>query len=185
MRRLLVVVLVAALAWGGYWFVGARAVESGLTAWIDQRRAEGWAADYATLNTRGFPNRFDTTITDLQLADPHTGVAWTAPFFQILALSYRPNHVIAVWPDSRRSNAAAKHLADQRHDARLCRTAPGPSLELDRSTFELVNVKLDIPRGLVGKRRNRAALAHVRPLARLTPMISGLTPRACAPHAIC
>ena len=75
------------------------ALERGLSTWIDSRRADGWAADYTSLDTRGFPNRFDTTITDLRLADPVTGLAWTMPFFQILALSYQPNHVIAVLPD--------------------------------------------------------------------------------------
>lgn len=99
MRKLIVLVLVLAALWGGYWFVGSTAVEKGLAAWIDTRRAEGWAADYASLNTAGFPNRFDTTITDLRLADPDTGLAWSMPFFQILALSYQPNHIIAVWPD--------------------------------------------------------------------------------------
>ncbi|MGB5557747.1 MAG: DUF2125 domain-containing protein [Paracoccaceae bacterium] len=148
MRRLLVVVLVAALAWGGYWFIGARAVESGLTAWIDQRRAEGWAADYATLSTRGFPNRFDTTIADLQLADPHTGVAWSVPFFQILALSYRPNHVIAVWPGEQTVATPLQSISltsDTMRASVVLR--PGPSLELDRSTFELANVKLESSEG--------------------------------------
>ena len=148
MRRLLVVVLVAALAWGGYWFVGARAVEYSLAAWIDQRRAEGWAADYAALNTRGFPNRFDTTITDLQLADPQTGVAWIAPFFQILTLSYRPNHLIAVWPGEQTVATPLQSIlltSDTMRASVVLR--PGPSLELDRSTFELANVRLNSDTG--------------------------------------
>jgi len=48
---------------------------------------------------QGFPNRFDVAFEDLILADPETGLAWEAPRFQIDALSYRPGHVIAVWPD--------------------------------------------------------------------------------------
>lgn len=99
MRKLIVLILVLATLWGGYWVVGSRAVEHGLAGWIAARRAEGWAADYAELNTVGFPSRFDTTLTQLRLADPETGLAWTMPFFQILALSYKPNHIIAVWPD--------------------------------------------------------------------------------------
>ena len=38
MRILLVVVVLALLGWGGYWFVGAQAVERGLAAWIEDRR---------------------------------------------------------------------------------------------------------------------------------------------------
>lgn len=98
MKRLLVVVLVAAGLWAGYWWIGASGVKSGFAAWFDARRAEGWVADSADITVQGFPNRFDTTFTDIRLADPETGWAWEAPFFQLLALSYRPNHVIAVWP---------------------------------------------------------------------------------------
>lgn len=98
MRKLAAVIVLAGLAWGGYWFVGAATLDATLSAWLDARRAEGWQADVADITTRGFPNRFDTTLTGVQLADPGTGVAWTAPFFQILSLSYKPNHVIVALP---------------------------------------------------------------------------------------
>ncbi|RKF13873.1 DUF2125 domain-containing protein [Roseovarius spongiae] len=100
MRTLLAIIVLAALGWAGYWFVGAGAARAGFTAWFDDRRAEGWVADYADLSISGFPNRFDASFGDIALADPGTGLAWEAPFFQILALSYRPNHVIAIWPDT-------------------------------------------------------------------------------------
>ncbi len=99
MNRLIVILLVISGLWMGYWVVGSTALERGMSAWIDARRAEGWAADVGEIDVAGFPNRFDSTLTDVHLADPETGVAWSAPFFQILALSYRPNQVIAVWPD--------------------------------------------------------------------------------------
>lgn len=99
MKRLLVVILLAAGLWSGYWFVASSAVESGLEGWFEDRRAEGWQADYSDLGVAGFPNRIDTSFTDLALADPYTGWAWQAPMFQLAALSYQPNHVIAVWPD--------------------------------------------------------------------------------------
>jgi hypothetical protein len=72
---------------------------AGAKAWFADRSAQGWVADYDTIETRGFPSRFDTTINTLELADPRTGWAWSAPFFQVFALSYKPNHIIAVWPN--------------------------------------------------------------------------------------
>jgi len=99
MRRLLIVVIVAALAWFAYWFIAAQTAKSGFEAWFDDRRSEGWQAEYSDLSVTGFPNRIDTTIQDILLADPDTGVAWAAPFFQLFALSYRPNHLIAAWPN--------------------------------------------------------------------------------------
>ncbi|WP_239520660.1 DUF2125 domain-containing protein [Pseudooceanicola aestuarii] len=98
MKRLVYVILAAALLWSGYWVVGAIGAKRGLNAWFDARRAEGWVAEHSDFTLRGFPNRFDATWRDMTLADPDTGLAWELPIFQLLALSYRPTHVIAVWP---------------------------------------------------------------------------------------
>jgi len=98
MRLLLAAILIAALGWSAYWWQGARAVDRDMTAWFDARHNAGWVANATGVDTRGFPNRFDTTVKDLELADPATGIAWSAPFFQILRLSYQPRHVIAIWP---------------------------------------------------------------------------------------
>ena len=102
MRLLLTGILLAAAAWSGYWFWGAAATRSGFDTWFEARRGDGWVADRAGFSVSGFPNRFDAEFTGLTLADPGTGLAWTAPRFQVLALSYRPNHVIAVWPGTQR-----------------------------------------------------------------------------------
>lgn len=136
MRKLTVLVIVAVLAWGTYWVVGSVALDRGLRAWIDDRRGEGWVADYADLRVRGFPNRFDTTFTDLDLADPETGLAWSMPFFQILALSYRPNHIIAVWPNQHRISTPRERLTVTSSDMRASLVVePGTDLVLDRSTL--------------------------------------------------
>jgi hypothetical protein len=99
MRILLAVLILGASLWAGYWFVGSRGIASGFAGWLDARRDAGWVAEAGTLDVQGFPNRFDTVFTDLILADPDSGLAWEVPQFQINALSYRPNHVIAVWPE--------------------------------------------------------------------------------------
>jgi len=98
-KFLLKLTLIAAAAWSGYWFIGAKGSRAGFEAWFEQQRNRGWTAEYSQFDLRGFPNRFDAGFSDLKLADPRSGVAWAAPFFQILALSYQPNHLIAVWPD--------------------------------------------------------------------------------------
>ena len=99
MKFLLKFIIIAAAAWSGYWFVGAKGSRAGFEAWFAQQRSQGMIAEYSDFALQGFPNRFDAGFSDITLADPRRGFAWTAPFFQILALSYKPNHLIAVWPD--------------------------------------------------------------------------------------
>lgn len=100
MKRMLILVLVGTVFWSGYWVVGRSGVHGAFETWFDARRGDGWAADYSELSVRGFPNRFDTTLTNPAIADPKSGLAWSAPFLQIFALSYKPNHIIAVWPNT-------------------------------------------------------------------------------------
>lgn len=143
MGRLIVIVLVAAGAWAAYWAVGATALERGLNTWIDERRQEGWVTDVAELEVRGFPNRFDTELRDLRFADPDTGIAWSAPFFQILALSYRPTQVIAVWPNEQKFSTPFQTLDITTTQARgSIFLEATPSLALDRSSIVIDDLTL-------------------------------------------
>jgi hypothetical protein len=99
MRMLLTLLMTVVAVWSGYWYIGSSGVQSGFTTWFEERRAEGWVAEYSDLTVQGFPSRFDTVVEDIALADPDTGLAWQAQRFQINALSYNPGHVIAVWPN--------------------------------------------------------------------------------------
>ncbi|WP_112321203.1 DUF2125 domain-containing protein [Oceanibium sediminis] len=138
MRNLLILVLALAFGWGGYWFVGSSAKHAALTGWLEQQRAAGWVADVEDLRVTGFPNRFDTIITELNLADPHSGWSWSAPMFQILALSYTPTHVIAVWPETQTIASPAERITiasrRMRGSVRLSAT---PALALKEARIEL------------------------------------------------
>lgn len=106
MRILAVLAIVATLGWCGYWFVGARALEHGITTGLS-RVSEVEVADHTI---RGFPNRFDVTLTEPRYAA--NGLQWSSPFVQIFALSYRLNHLIAVF-------AHDQHLVGRGFDAFL------------------------------------------------------------------
>ncbi|SEV92678.1 hypothetical protein SAMN04488515_0264 [Cognatiyoonia koreensis] len=101
MRRLTYFIVICAALYGGYWFIGANRVEAGVRAALVELEAEGWDAE-AEVNTRGFPSRFDTTLSDVSFAVPGDQWGYEAPFVQALALSYRPNNVIIVLPDEQR-----------------------------------------------------------------------------------
>ena len=102
MMRLLVLLVVATLAWSVYWAIGSTAASKGFETWFAARQNEGWVAGYDELDVTGFPSRFESTFTEVEVADPETGLAWRAPLFQLFALSYQPNHLIAVRPKSQR-----------------------------------------------------------------------------------
>jgi hypothetical protein len=169
MRLALGLVALLALLWSGYWVVGATAKNRALTAWFEDRRADGWVAEYRDIAVRGFPNRFDTTISGLDLADPETGVAWRAPFFQLFALSYRPNHVIAVWPPEQSVASPYETVTVAAADMRASVVfEPDTQLALDRSTMELDSFRLTgdsgwesgVARAVLATRRDAARANH-------------------------
>ncbi|TDL91082.1 DUF2125 domain-containing protein [Meridianimarinicoccus aquatilis] len=148
MRIILAVILLAAAAWSGYWFIGSNAVERGLRDWFATRAAEGWVVSNTDIHTVGFPNRFDTTISDVELADPATGWAWSAPFFQTLALSYKPGHVIAVWPDTQTVATPLQKIDVQSETMRgSVVLADLNDLTLERTTIEFSDVRLSSSAG--------------------------------------
>lgn len=199
MRILLVVVIAAATGWSGYWLIGSRAVENGLRDWLDGRSDAGWVANYSSIDTRGFPNRLDTTITDLELADPATGIAWTAPYFYLLRLSYNPNHVIAVWPNEQTVATPNQRISITTERARGSFVfKPGTDFELDRSSIVFNDVTLtssdgwssEITEGLLATRPTAARadavdvgfeLKNMRPAS---PALAQLADSGILPEAI-
>jgi hypothetical protein len=143
MTRLTIIVLLGALAWMIWWATGQIAYEKALTAWVEDRRDDGWAADIATLETVGFPSRFDTTVTGINLADPETGIAWSAPEVQFLSLAYKPHEVIAVVPGPHRFSTPYETLEIAHEDARASLFL-GPSASLPLESARLVVKKLDL-----------------------------------------
>ncbi len=143
MRILLAIVITLAAAWAGYWFIGSAALRSGLAAWFDARQAEGWVAEYTDLSVQGFPNRFDTSLTDVTLADRASGLGWQAPFFQVLTLSYTPNHVIAVWPQVQQLRTPQRSYALTNQDMRASMVvAPSTALAPRRITLTAKSIAL-------------------------------------------
>ena len=141
MRALLAIVLLAAAAWSGWWWFNASTRESAVEAWLAERRVAGWVAEAADVSTSGFPNRVDLTVTELALADPREGWLWEAPFFQVLSLTWKPQHFIAVWPTEQvfATPYERARIENSRMRGSLV-FVPGLDLSLDRSTVEVENL---------------------------------------------
>jgi hypothetical protein len=148
MRVLLAIVILAAAGWSGWWYLGATAHERAVTRWLDERRAAGWVAEAEEVRVTGFPNRIDTMVTGLDLADPEAGWSWRADEFQVLSLSYRPNHVIAVLPGPQVVATPFETITATSETLRgSVIFRPSPRLELDHMTFKIADMRLSSDRG--------------------------------------
>jgi len=154
MRKLISLIVVMAGLWGGYWFVGSSQLEQGLENYLAQELGpdDPVRLTYTDLTVRGFPNRFDTRITNVDLTNTFSGIRWQAPFFHIYALSYKPYHIIAALPPQQ-----VVTLPEQKFsiNSKMIRGSvvflPGPLFNgdviIERSSFEMVNVTVTSSRG--------------------------------------
>jgi len=129
MKRLGWLVLACAVAWSGWWYANAVAIDRVLSTWLDDRRAEGWAADVQNLNTAGFPMQLATTLQDLRLADPATGVAWHVPSITLTRPIFGPTDITVGLPPEHILSSPFVNLTitSQTSTARLS-VAPTPNL---------------------------------------------------------
>lgn len=143
MRTIVGIIFAALLGWCIWWFVGAKAQETAWESWFEERRRAGWVAEMSEIKVRGFPNRLDTTVSEVQLADPVSGWAWSMPFFQVLMLSYKPNHILAVWPDTQKISAPGETLLVSSVKMRGSVVfVPNTDLTLDRTQIEIASLGL-------------------------------------------
>lgn len=164
MRKLIVLVVVSALLYGGYWFVGRSQIEARLTEALAEVNDGPYGLSYDTLQTRGFPSRFDTTITNLAFTDFTTGTAWAADVFQLLALSYRPNEVIAIFPASQSMRLSGVTYQIETADMRASgRVRPSATLAFDNATITMDNPRITPDGG------ETLEMASVLAAMRLTP----------------
>ena len=98
MRRLLNLLILAVLIWSAYWVWGAQKNKMRMTEWILEQREQGWVIKFEALDQMGYPNRFDITLRKPAIRTPDGIIAWQGEFLQNLRLSYKPNHVIIVFP---------------------------------------------------------------------------------------
>ena len=189
MRVLVAVVLTLAVVWGGYWFIGSRALERGVEAWFANQLGTGLVAERESLAVQGFPNRFDLTINGLHIADTATGFGWTAPFVQVLTLSYKPWHVIVAFPNEQQINTPLEGLmlTSSKLQGSLVVT-PNRNLPLDRTAVVGSDLGLTSTLGWsVAAKTLRLATKRVAPDGKLHEIgfeILGLSPDAALTAAV-
>lgn len=135
MGRLIVAVLVLALAWMGFWFFAATSLERGIRNYVASPQ-EGVEVTAADVSVVGFPNRLDTTLTDLVVTLPETQTEWRAPFAQLLALVYRPTELILAVAPTHELATPLQSIAFTNDRARASvALSASTDLALDRATL--------------------------------------------------
>lgn len=143
MRKILWGLFWLACLWCGYWFFGAYTLENGTRAWLDQQRQQGWAADAASVETTGFPLTFETNISDIRLADPHSGVGWKSPALTYSIQAYRLNQVVVDLPNQHRLIAPGQTLDIRSNQMTASlRLRPNTDLALDHAMAQISNLEL-------------------------------------------
>ncbi len=136
-------IVILAILFSGYWVAVSEGVDRGLEAWLGDRRAEGWQADAAVIETKGYPTGFETRFEDVELADPETGLAWRAPEFALSAASISPTRIRAIWPESQTVASPFERITigAERMEGVLD-VAPGTALELREADIEIAALTL-------------------------------------------
>ncbi|GEM_PF-2300981 len=176
MRALIIFILFLFVGWAGYWIVGSIALENQLNSAFEDASEQGIDLQYSEFGVQGFPNRFDTVMRDVDLKIPAEGIEWTAPLFTTAALSYKPWHLIATWPQEqtlRIGNFSADILTSEMQASVVFE--PDTSLPLNRSQLVARDLRLDFvtpTRQAFGVTpKQQIAVAEVFLATRQTPVI--------------
>lgn len=130
------------------WFGWAALTERAVTAWLDARAAEGWVVTRQDIAVTGFPSRFVTRFTDLSLADPATGLVWSAPVFTLRQAVFDPGRIEAVWPATHTIATPYERLTVTAGDlASVLDLRPGAMLALDASETRMRDLAVESTSG--------------------------------------
>ncbi|MCL3881385.1 DUF2125 domain-containing protein [Marivita sp. GX14005] len=162
MKRLLAVIALAALVYGGWWVYAAQSLRGAVENGFAMLRTDGWTAGYDDLSVRGFPNRTDLTVTGPRLTSPDGRIAWRAPFVQMLGLSYNRDHVILAWPDAQSLRIGNTDVAITSDGLRASVVKKDGALL--RSNLEAPVLNISTPEGSAAFAGVTAALEKIEPL---------------------
>lgn len=163
MRRLTLIVISLAVIYAGYWFVGSSRATAAVQNAVIQMQETGWQAD-VDVTTRGFPSRFDTTLRDISLRAPDGSWGYDAPFIQSLALSYRPNNVIVVFPETQQIITPAETLTLESPRLRAAAMVKANlALSFDNLTLEGEDIALRSDLGWTATLETLLAAARLQP----------------------
>jgi hypothetical protein len=138
MGRLIFWVFFVVALYSGYWFVGARAIEQGLTTSIADARQDGWQIDYSALAVTGFPGQFDLRTVEVDMVAADGKWAWRVPSAQVSAPSIQPTHLNVSFPQTQTLRLGDQTLRIESADMQI-----GAGTKLNTAlTFEAAMIEI-------------------------------------------
>lgn len=133
MRRLIWLGILFVLLWSGWWFFASSSLQTGIDAWLEERRAEGWQAEVSQMRVSGYPLALETTLVSPAFADPGSGVAFTASQLEIGAAAWWPGYVRVVFPqdDMVFASPLTRNTVQARTAIADLRLKPGTALQVE------------------------------------------------------
>lgn len=149
MIRLIKICVALAVLWSLWWLGAGYVTRSTISGWFEAQAARGWQAEYAGLQTRGFPTRLRTRLDSPVLADPATGVAWRADWLQVDSHAAWPGQQSLTFPETaQRLSYFDQTLTFTAQDMQASLdVAPFASLQLEDMTVGTATWALSGPRG--------------------------------------
>ena len=151
MGKLIGFIVVLALLWVGWWAIASTGLQRGISKWFEARRAEGWQADVARIDKKGFPLRLQAQLNDVALADPRSGLGVSMTQLDIATPVYWPGYVTVALPETPVTLASpALRTTLTANDAVAdLRLRPGASLQLESLALNGGTWAVDTPIGSV------------------------------------
>ncbi len=97
-KTLFTVVLIAALAYSGYWYYIARTIEDRMARVSHDLKASGYDLDYEDVSVSGYPYRFVVEMGDARLQSKGRDGMLSAetPLLQAITQPWKPDHWIVI-----------------------------------------------------------------------------------------
>lgn len=132
MRKLVWIVVLAAVAWCGWWFMASTTMHAAITNWFQARSIEGWQADLGGISGGGFPLTLHANLSDIALADPDAGVAVEMAYLDITAPTWWPGDVTVTLDDAPilLASPLGRSSLTMQNGIMALNLRPGPALEL-------------------------------------------------------
>ncbi len=149
MRRLIWLAVVFVLVWSGWWFFASSSMKNGIDVWLSDRRAEGWQAEVVETRTGGYPFALEAIMVSPVLADPDSGVAFSASQLEIAAPAWWPGYVSVTFPQDNMVFASPllRHTVQAQTAIADFRLHPGTALEVEELALRSGTWVLATPQG--------------------------------------